>query len=232
MDAVAAARRLGISGLGAMLTPAEPLIRWYASRWPDVVFAGPTDRRAIALTLDDGPDELITPGVLELLGEYAARATFFVLGSRSAGRRALLERMVGEGHELANHMWSDRRAWTLSRAELERELLSTHRVLEPVGGVRYFRPGSGLLSPSVIDVTERHGYQCVLGSVYAFDAQVSVPAVTVAGLLQRIKPGSIVIVHEGPGRHGVLQVLRRLLPVLAARGYSTGTVSELIARPP
>jgi peptidoglycan/xylan/chitin deacetylase (PgdA/CDA1 family) len=194
------------------------------------VFAGPTTGRTIALTLDDGPDDTVTPGVLQVLRDHGAKATFFILGSRGVSRRRLLEHMVTEGHEVANHMWSERRARTLSVAELEHELLKAREVLEQIGGVPYFRPGSGLLSRNIVAVAEKHNHRCVLGSVYAFDAQVLVPSVTVAGLLRRIRPGSIVILHEGPGRQNVLRVLRNLLPELAARDYRVDTVSNLLGQ--
>ena len=44
---------------------------------------GPADH-VVALTFDDGPDPQWTPRVLDLLKQYGAHATFFVVGARAA----------------------------------------------------------------------------------------------------------------------------------------------------
>ncbi|MBZ5586763.1 MAG: polysaccharide deacetylase family protein [Acidobacteriia bacterium] len=46
----------------------------------DSVWRGPRERRAVALTFDDGPSEG-TPEILEILARYGAAATFFQCGA-------------------------------------------------------------------------------------------------------------------------------------------------------
>ena len=48
----------------------------------------------MALTIDDGPDASTTPAILDLLSEYRAAATFFVITERVPGNEQLLERMI------------------------------------------------------------------------------------------------------------------------------------------
>ena len=57
----------------------------------DVLFRAKTRRREVALTLDDGPDESVTPQVLEILSSHQARATFFLIGSRVRAHRLLCD---------------------------------------------------------------------------------------------------------------------------------------------
>ncbi|NJL84573.1 MAG: polysaccharide deacetylase family protein, partial [Chloroflexaceae bacterium] len=52
---------------------------------PGVAYFVPTQQRAIALTIDDGPDGKTTPAILQVLGQYQAKATFFLISSRIAG---------------------------------------------------------------------------------------------------------------------------------------------------
>ena len=75
---------------------------------PDVVFFADTDRRLVALTLDDGPLASSTPQLLDLLKEHEAHATFFLIGERIPGNEAIVERLAREGHELGNHAMADR----------------------------------------------------------------------------------------------------------------------------
>jgi peptidoglycan/xylan/chitin deacetylase (PgdA/CDA1 family) len=65
-------------------------------------------RRRVALTIDDAPHGEVTPYLLDELRRHECRATFFCIGAQvAAAPKALLRRMVDEGHELGNHMMHD-----------------------------------------------------------------------------------------------------------------------------
>lgn len=55
------------------------------------------------LTFDDGPHEIITPLLLDVLKARGVRATFYVVGMKAALHPHILQRMVAEGHDVANH---------------------------------------------------------------------------------------------------------------------------------
>ena len=59
----------------------------------------------VTLTFDNGPEPAVTPRVLEVLGRFGIRSTFFVLGSKLAdpARRALAKSAHGAGHWIGNH---------------------------------------------------------------------------------------------------------------------------------
>jgi peptidoglycan/xylan/chitin deacetylase (PgdA/CDA1 family) len=62
----------------------------------------------VTLTFDNGPEPEVTPGVLRDLAARGLRATFFVVGNKllDPARRALLERIAGEGHWIGNHTFT------------------------------------------------------------------------------------------------------------------------------
>src|SRR5438045_6306132 len=60
----------------------------------------------IAMTFDDGPNEKLTPKLLDLLAQHHIHATFFVLGENAIQHPEILKRMVQEDHEIGNHSWS------------------------------------------------------------------------------------------------------------------------------
>src|SRR5205085_2612676 len=60
----------------------------------------------IALTFDDGPQEKLTPKLLDLLAEHHIKATFFVIGQNAAEYPDIVARAAREGHEIGNHSWS------------------------------------------------------------------------------------------------------------------------------
>jgi peptidoglycan-N-acetylglucosamine deacetylase len=72
-----------------------------ASRVRDLLPAAPRD--AIALTIDDGPDPLWTPQVLDLLRRTGVRATFSLIGVHAHAYPGLVKRIIAEGHGVTNH---------------------------------------------------------------------------------------------------------------------------------
>jgi len=58
-----------------------PRSNWLGPNWTRLP-AVATARHEIALTIDDGPDPLVTPQVLDILDRYAAHATFFCVGEK------------------------------------------------------------------------------------------------------------------------------------------------------
>jgi len=209
--------------------PPHALMRLAARLFPSVVFLAPGGRRAVALTLDDGPHPSTTPAVLDTLSAHGGKATFFLLGEAAAAYPDLVERIAAEGHELGNHGLRDEHSSDLSPEALETSLARTHEVLAPFGRVTLFRPGGGWFTRRVLDAAARHDYRCVLGSVYPQDAHVHRRDYLVWDVLRRVRPGGIVILHEGrPERAVVTAVLDAVLPELRRRGYEVTTVSELL----
>jgi peptidoglycan/xylan/chitin deacetylase (PgdA/CDA1 family) len=82
-----------------------------------VVFDVSVAQRGVALTFDDGPDERVTPRLLDVLAAHEARATFFAIGERAQAAPATLRKISASGHELGNHLWEDRRSAARPPAE-------------------------------------------------------------------------------------------------------------------
>jgi peptidoglycan/xylan/chitin deacetylase (PgdA/CDA1 family) len=75
-----------------------------------VKFYSPSKKGSIALTIDDSPDPLTTPGILDALKKANIKVTFFIIGSKAEKCPELMKRIVKEGHQLANHDYYDHRS--------------------------------------------------------------------------------------------------------------------------
>ncbi len=115
----------------AIYKPPSALIRYFARRWPDVLWQVDTNRKVVALTIDDAPSAH-TREIAEVLREHGARATFFVIGSQVTGREERLAELVREGHELGNHAMHDEPARALSDEALESEIYQVRDMLRDV----------------------------------------------------------------------------------------------------
>src|SRR5262249_39116165 len=108
-------------------------VRWIAEQSPEVLYFVPTAAPVVALTMDDGPNPIATPQILDLLKEHEARATFFLIGDHIRGNEPLLERMRHEGHELGNHLARDYPSILLSPDQFEKEIVEVDRLIRPTG---------------------------------------------------------------------------------------------------
>ncbi len=222
---------LGTLLLTAACSGPRLLARAAASLAPEVTYFFPTEERVVALTIDDGPDPDETPEILEVLDQYDAHATFFLIGSRIARNEALLDRIQARSHEVANHTFHDRASIRLSPLELAEELDATHELLQPYGDVRWFRPGSGLFDGEMVELARQRGYRVALGDVYPFDAQIHSSRLHAWYITRVVHPGSIIVLHDADGRgERTAETLRRVLPELREHGYEIVTLSERVSR--
>jgi len=237
--------RLKIPALGLLLLvlvlpvllffPPSALLKMAAAANPEVLFFVDTDRPAVALTFDDGPDARVTPRVLDLLAEYDASATFFLIGDHVSGNEELMSRMRAEGHELGNHLEHDEASIGLSPSAFERQLEFTDSLLtavapEPADAGKWIRPGSGWFNRRMLEQSAAMGYRLALGSVYPHDLLLKSPELISEFILGRARAGSVLILHDGDGDPDrTVEVLRRVLPALKARGFEMLTLSELTA---
>lgn len=97
------------------------------------------DKR-VALTFDDGPNPATTPQVLDTLARHGIEATFFINGNRVSGsaERAVLARILDEGHILANHSHAHKDLRTLSVPDVDVQVERTQAIIAEAGETRRF----------------------------------------------------------------------------------------------
>lgn len=183
-----------------------------------------TPRREIWLTIDDGPDPEDTPRLLELLDRHRAKATFFVIGARAARHPELIALIKDRGHEIAHHTQTHPEGsfWCASPARLNRELDEALAVLGGQGvRPRFFRAPVGIKNLFLGRALAGRNLACVGWSVRSGDSFAPAPGPVVAGVLRHLRPGAIVLCHEGPRLASAVRVaaIAGLLEALAARDY-------------
>ncbi|MEL7086320.1 MAG: polysaccharide deacetylase family protein [Cyanobacteria bacterium P01_A01_bin.3] len=195
------------------------------------------DEPVVALTIDDGPGAETTAEILRVLEDYQAKATFFIIGSHIEGNEQVLADASAAGIEMANHMLEDRMSLRLF-GESERDFLAalelTEREIVAASGtesLQWYRPGQGVFVPDMLDVVEQQGYRSVLGSVFPYDTLLGSPEFSANFILNRIQPGSIIVLHDrgddGERGNRTVAALELLLPELTRQGYRVTTLSEL-----
>lgn len=221
---------LGLFVLLLIWLQPEGVISRLQHRSPDVLYAVNTKDKVVALTIDDGPDALTSPLILDLLHRYEAKATFFIITDHIPGNEDIIERMVSEGHELGNHMTLDEASILLSLPEFESKLLEADSILSQYSDINWIRPGSGWYNDDMLSVIDDNGYKCALGSIYPFDPQLGSAWFSANYVLRKASPGEIIVLHDYKNRGlRTVKALEQILPDLDERGYRIVTLSEIYA---
>jgi len=186
-----------------------------------------TREKEVFLTLDDGPDPVATPRVMELLAAYEAKACFFVIGHKAQAFPELVRAVVAQGHELGNHTAShqERGFWARIWRGVAREVDACSQAIATVVAtpVRWFRAPVGLTNPFVYPVVRERHLQVLGWSAWAQDARRGDGAAAVNRVLKAVQPGVVIVMHpewRAPdGSYPGLSCLEKVLVELETMGY-------------
>ncbi|MGR6964046.1 polysaccharide deacetylase family protein [Geodermatophilus sp. URMC 61] len=177
----------------------------------------------VRLTFDDGPHRTATPDILDTLADRGAEATFFVTGQMTAARPDIVRRASKEGHRIGNHSWSHPELTTLDRAQVASQLRRTNEAIEQATGSvpGEWRPPYGATNDLVQAAAREVGLDSMV--LWTVDPRdwADPPATTIRDrVLQQVRPGSIVLLHDATGQN-TPAALPMILDGLAERGYCT-----------
>jgi peptidoglycan/xylan/chitin deacetylase (PgdA/CDA1 family) len=170
--------------------------------------------KVVYFTFDDGPDPAWTPQILDILARNDAKATFFELGQMADRHPELHDAVLAAGHAIGSHSYSHPQLTKVSAAKRHREI---------TGGPqsKCFRPPYGAENAQVKADIKAAGMRPVLWDVDSLDWTKPGPGAIVANVLKTVHPGSVVLMHDAGGnRSQTVTALERLLPILAAKGYT------------
>lgn len=190
----------------------------------------PTTHKVVALTIDDGPQPETTPRLLRTLKEKQAKATFFILGANAARHPDLVRQAASDGHEIGSHAYSHNYLNKMSPAEFEAEMEQTNQLIRQLAAQepKVFRPPGGAWNDAIAIAAQLRGQITILWSVDAGDWRRPSVGGAVNRILKNVKPGSIVLLHDGQPSLPTPEVVGIVIDTLREQGYQFVTVSELL----
>jgi len=189
----------------------------------------------VALTFDDGPDQVATPLFLGQLGSRGVRATFFLLGSQVAMAPRLAAEIAGAGHEIGVHGFDHRYLPLRGPAATYDDLARAVDVIAARTGVVpwLFRPPYGVLSTPALVAARRLGLTTVLWGSWGREWKPgSTPESVLGTLTAGPLDGATVLLHDSgamspPGAwRAALGALPLLLDECDRRGLRPGPLGE------
>lgn len=176
------------------------------------------EKNTLYVTFDDGPEELITEFVLDELKKYDAKATFFCCGDNVARHPELYQRIIVEGHTVANHTYSHVRGLQLSSKEYLMDIKKANGLIQsplfrpPWGGLRFY---------DFIKLKYYHKFKIVLWDLASGDTSINPNPNDIDNWHSKVKDGDIILFHFCKKHE---KLTRLLLPVFLKNMSQNGYV--------
>jgi peptidoglycan/xylan/chitin deacetylase (PgdA/CDA1 family) len=198
---------------------------------------GPRDNNTVAVTFDDGPDPPYTLQIRDILDAHGVKATFFTVGKALDARPDVSRALYDDGMLLGNHSYEhDAFRWLdPGYPELQRAQDAFKRNLGVCPAL--YRPPHGSHTPFMARVVSDAGMTMVTWDVSAGDWATGDGALVAKRVLDKARPGSIILLHDGidgnigADRSVILQALPVILDGLKARGLEPVTLDKLLGVP-
>lgn len=204
-----------------VLAPADALRR------EAPVYRVPTQKPWVAFAVNvDWGDEVL-PAMLALFEREGIQVTFFPTGRWANRAPELVRAMAAQGHEVGNHGFTHDHPKALSDQALRQMIQRNEELLFALVGEqpRLFAPPYGEVDGRIARVASELGYWTVMWTIDTIDWQRPPPDVIVRRVVDRIRPGAIILMHPVAE---TVAALPQMLEKLAAAGYRPMPVGELV----
>ena len=183
--------------------------------------------KVIALTFDDGPGPY-TAQLLDILDQYSAKATFFLIGSKVSSQANVVRSIHARGHQLGNHSWSHPELPKLPVDQIAGEIDRTNDAIKQATGVTptVMRPPYGAVNGTVLEQLRLRGMSSVLWSVDTRDWADRNSEIVCSRAVAGAHPGAIILMHDI--HQTSVNAVPCILSALKQQGYSFVTVQGLI----
>lgn len=188
------------------------------------------DSKVCSLSFDAAWGNEDTQQLIDILGKYNIKATFFVVGEWVDKFPESVKALHDAGHEIMNHSNDHAYFTKLSAEQIRIQLDACNDKIEAITGVRpdLFRPPYGDYNDSVVSTVRDCGMYTIQWDVDSLDWKDPAPADITSRVLKRVQPGSIVLFHNAA--KNTPAALPSVIEGLIRQGYSIVPVSQLILR--
>lgn len=186
-----------------------------------------TGNKVIALTFDDGPGPY-TAHLLDVLDQYGAKATFFLIGSKVSSQANIVRSIHARGHQLGNHSWSHPELPKLPVDQIADEIDRTNDAIKQATGVTpaILRPPYGAVNGVVLEQLRLRGMSSILWSVDTRDWADRNSDIVCSRAVAGARPGAVILMHDI--HQTSVGAVPCILSALKQQGYSFVTVQGLI----
>lgn len=196
------------------------------------IYSVETSETKMSLGFNCAWDNTDIPELIEILGRYDVKATFFVSGSWCKKYPESVKALYDAGHEIGSHSNTHADMATLNKTRLVEEITRCNDKIQAITGqeTKLFRMPSGSYNDLVIETILEQGMIPIQWDCDSLDYKNPSPEEMRARITKKLRPGSITLFHSGA--KNTPAALPSIIEVIQSTGYEIVTISDLIWPPP
>nr|WP_283248188.1 polysaccharide deacetylase family protein [Bacillus sp. FJAT-50079] len=228
---------LSIEGKSNQLTERawENMLQWRKeivsfSKAHEHVYVNGPNKKKVALTFDDGPDEAITSSIIDILDDYNIKGNFFFVGSKVKRYPDVVRKAYDHGHLVLSHSYNHVELSKLAKADVQEEIERAGRAIEQVIGKKpaMLRPPYGETNEQVVAVSQEQGYSIVLWSIDTLDWSQMEAANIVRNVVNNVRHGDIILMHSDADKTETKKALPSIIEALKERDFEIVDLEVLL----
>jgi peptidoglycan-N-acetylglucosamine deacetylase len=193
-------------------------------------FIWETSNDKILLTFDDGPTEVATIKILNILKEKKIKAIFFCVGDNIKKHPELAEKILEDGHTIANHTMNHKSLTRMSKEESIEELVPFNSLMQESFNhtVKYFRPPHGKFDLRTKDILRKLELKCVMWNLLTYDFKNDINKVKYS-LDNYLNKNSIIVFHDNKKSNNIIeQSLNYTIEKVSKLGFEFGEPKDCL----
>lgn len=190
----------------------------------ELIWNIPSPQKVLYLTFDDGPIPELTPWILDVLADYNAKATFFLVGDNVRKYPQLYDRILNDGHSVGNHTYHHLNGWKTDTESYIQDVQKADFFIDS----NLFRPPYGKFNRKQRELLHSMGKQIVMWDVLTRDYD---PKVTKEQCLEYVvdyaNKGSVLVFHDNlKAEKNMKYTLLNTLELYSEKGYRFESIKQ------
>ena len=188
----------------------------------------PENEKVISIGFDAAWGNEDTQTLINILGKYNVKTTFFVVGGWVDKFPESVKQLSDAGHEIMNHSNTHPHMTQISVEKMKEEVQRCDEKIQAITGVKptLFRAPYGDYNNDVVGAMRETGHYTIQWDVDSLDWKDLTASEITQRVTSKVKPGSIVLFHNA-ALH-TPEALPTILETLQKDGYKIVPVSQLI----
>ncbi|WP_262682847.1 polysaccharide deacetylase family protein [Paenibacillus baimaensis] len=229
---------LEIKGKSNQLTPKalKSMTEWreniitFARKHRDSVYINGPDRNRVALTFDDGPDNVNTPVIIDSLKKYGVKGSFFFVGEMAKIYPGVVRHAFDNGNLVLNHSYKHDNLTQKTNHQIQADLNQTDKIIEDIIGKKpaLMRSPYGDTDEKVVAAATETGHKIVLWSIDTLDWSQRESDNIVHNVIDNIRNGDIILMHSTSRTNETAKAVPIMIEELQKRNYDIVDLETLL----